>query len=373
MQSNTFTTWQTIFSDLKDPRKPSGNYTYPLTDLLFLVVSAVVSGIESWDEIEDFGNYQKDWLCSYGPSFSKRIPSHDTLQRVFSKLHPVSFQECLSKWVTQMTHLHTGVGHIAIDGKTVRRSYDRASEQSAIHLVSAYASELQLVLGQFKVDDKSNEITAIPELLDLIYLKDATVSIDAMGCQKTIAEKIIENSAHYVLAVKENQQELLENIQHQFVILNSNDTHTSNDLGHGRIEKRTYQILTDLRFMESFQQDWQNLKSIIKLTAERTNKQTGATSTQVRYYISDHTDTAVICQAIRNHWSIENSLHWVLDVIFHEDQSRKRTENAAENFSIILKVALNLLKRNGNDKMSIKRRRFKAGMQNKYREQILDI
>ncbi len=359
-----------IFEEVNDPRRSSGNFRYPLLDLVLLVISAVVCGADEWTKVEEFGNSQEDWLRQYRP-FRHGIPSHDTLGRIFARLAPGEFERCFARWTQELATLLRGEV-VPVDGKTVRGSYDHGDDKGAIHLVSAFASANNLTLGQVKVDDKSNEITAIPALLKLLELDGCIVTIDAMGTQKAIAEQIVAKQANYVLALKDNQPTLLEEVEHAFGHLPLGQAHEEVDAGHGRIEQRRCEVITDLRFVDEAA-NWANLNSIVRLTSTRTDKSTQQHSTKVRYFISSLTDVRTIAGAIRTHWHIENRLHWILDVQFGEDSQRKRKGASAENFAIITKVALGLLQQETSLKRGIATKRLKAGWDLKYRQKVLNL
>lgn len=360
------------FGRMKDPRRISkGNLKHPLSEIIFLVISAVVSGANEWDTIEVFGQQQIDWLRKFFP-YKKGTPSHDTLSRFFSALDSQYFSEHFLEWTNSVCKIAHGEV-VAIDGKRMRGSYDTASEKAAIHMVSAFASHNNLCLGQVKTHDKSNEITAIPELLELLSIKGATVTIDAMGCQKTIAEKILEKSANYLLAVKNNQPELSQQVEKLFDIQKVENMNKHVDCGHGRVETRICSVINDFKFFDDYQK-WPGLKSVVKIQTERYTKITGKTEYQTRYYISSLSpDATYINHAVRSHWAIENKLHWVLDVQFKEDSSRKRTGNSASNFNIISKVALGLIEKVETKRQSKRQRRNMAAFGTKFREEVLGI
>ena len=260
---------------------------------------------------------------------------------------------------------------MSIDGKRLCGSYDTYKGKAAIHLVSAFASENGLVLGQVKTATKSNEITAIPELLDLISVEGCLITIDAMGCQKGIAKKIIEKEADYVLALKGNQEELFEEVKHAFKIMPINEINEQIDNGHGRVEKRICEVVTDLRFIDESVK-WKGMKAVARINAQRTHKINGKIEQEYRYYITSITDAQRLNEAVRMHWAIENNLHWVLDVRFSEDKSRKRNGEMPENFSIITKIVINLIKMHPA-KGSIKMKRLKAGWNQSFRQEVLQI
>jgi predicted transposase YbfD/YdcC len=303
-----------------------------------------VCGCDSWEGIDVFGKTKLAWFRLYFP-YQKRTPSADTLIKFFAKLDTASFGQCFISWANErFKNMSNEV--ISIDGKRLCGSYDIFRQQAAIHVVSAYASANQLALGQVITQQKSNEITAIPELLNLIEVKDTTVSIDAMGCQKEIAATIREKQAHYLLAVKENQKELHQNIVQSFERQPADDSNTNLSTGHGRVEKRTCDIITSLDWVEA-KPLWKDLNTLVRITSERTQKLTGETQRQIRYYISSKkADALTFNGAVRSHWAIENKLHWVMDVTFREDHSRKRLGNSAFNFNIITKMALKILEKN---------------------------
>jgi len=358
------------FKTLKDPRRTkNGNITYTLSDILFLVISAVISGSNDWTSIEIFGKSQLIWLKKY-TSFEKTVPSHDTLGRLFASLEKEAFSKCFSEWTKEISKLTTGEV-IAIDGKRIRGSYDTESAQSAIHVVSAFASQNGLCLGQVCCEQKSNEITAIPKLLDLIAVAGSTVTIDAMGCQTEIAGKIVERGGDYILAVKENQAELLEQVKKVLDLSTNTTTDVNTDMGHGRIEERKCLVTDDLRFFD-VKDKWEGIKSVIKIESQRITKISGEVQNEERYYISSlAADAEFINKAVRNHWSIENNLHWMLDVVFQEDNSRKRQGDSAANFNLIAKTALALLAKEDTHKLSLKGKRYRAALDNKFREKIM--
>jgi predicted transposase YbfD/YdcC len=366
--------WQLfkIFEQLEDPRRSSGNYRYPLLDILFLTLTGVVCSAREWTEIEEFGHSQLEWLRQYRP-FENGIPSHDTLQRVFWGLNSEQFEQLFSDWVQSLADLLPGEV-IPIDGKTIRGSLDKANGKAAIHLVSAFASAQNLVLGQAKVDEKSNEITAIPLLLDRLMLAGCTITIDAMGTQRAIAQQIIEQEANYVLSLKENQETLLEEVAKAFEIMPVQAIVEQTEADHGRIEQRRVEVLQDLRFVDEAVH-WKGLASVARVQSKRLAKaypgQPG--QAQIRYYISSLTDPEAIATAIRTHWHIENKVHWILDVQFGEDAQRKRKGNSAQNFALLEKVALNLLREETSLKRGIKAKRLKAGWDQQYRKKVLQI
>ena len=301
------------------------------------------------------------------------FPSHDRFNAILGAIRPAEFEKCLLSWITSL-HEVTAGQVIAIDGKTLRRSFDRASSKAAIHMVSAWASVNQISLGQ--VDDKSNEITAIPELLELLEIKGCLVTLDAMGCQIEIAEKIVERKADYVLAVKGNQPSLHQGLIDHFVEHLSNDfantkvrRHRTNEKGHGRVETREYFICpvsADLPTKER----WTKLRAIGLVCSEV--QRNGKQETEFRYYIlSNYLSAKRFAEAVRSHWSIENQLHWQLDVTFNEDQSRIRKGHADANFSLMRKMALSMLKNNKSKKIGVKNKRLAAALDEDYLQEVL--
>lgn len=338
-----------------------------LEDIVFITIAAVISGAASWNEIELFGKHKKDWLASF-LSLPNGIPSHDTFNRFFASLDPEVFEQVFTSWVNSLVEKYPG-DIIAIDGKTIRGSKGKGFH-SATHVVSAFSIHNQLIMGQLQVDQKSNEITAIPKLLDALLINGSVVTIDAMGCQKEIAKKIRSRQADYVLMVKENQSELLDDIKDSFKMLEHDDYNESLDFGHGRIETRKCAVITDLSLIEK-PTLWKSLTSIVRVESERYIKSTGVTQSETRYYISSLcADANQLLHAIRSHWGIENNAHWSLDVAFNEDSSRKRARNAAMNFSIINRLALNMIKKE-ESKMGLKAKRLLAGWSQEYILKVL--
>ena len=359
------------FSTLTDPRRiTKGNFQYPLEEILFLNISAIISGFTQWKEIVYFGEEKIDWLRKFF-AFKNGIPSHDILNGLFNRLDTKEFNCCFINWVNSIV-VHSQGRVIAFDGKTIRGNASNLSD-SKLHIVSAFCARNEISLGQIKVNKKSNEITAIPDLLDLIAVKGCIVTIDAMGCQKKIAEKIIEKKADYILMVKENQANLKEQIEKVFNIQKPEMIDVEEDLGHGRIEKRTCEVITKLEFLDD-KEDWNSLKSIIKITSERTNKKTNIYTRETRFYISSITENAkLINNSIRSHWAIENNLHWTLDVVMKEDGQLNYIGNAPENMSIMRKVALGMLVQEKTVKESKNIKMVKALLSDTYREFILKV
>jgi predicted transposase YbfD/YdcC len=359
-----------IFKQVEDPRSHI-NQLHNLIDILLIGIISVICGAETWKQMVGFAKSKEGFLKTF-LELPNGIPSEDTINRVFSSIDSNQFETCFIQWVNSIADLSKGQ-IIAIDGKTVRGAKSHG-KKSPVHMVSAWACETNLVLGQIKTAEKSNEITAIPQLLDILDIAEQTVTIDAMGTQKEIAEKIIDNDANYILAVKANQAQLLEDIEDGFKFTKQLDISVNEDLGHGRIETRTCSVITDFKFIEN-QNGWKNLTSIIRVQSVREFKNSDkVTEKATRYYISSLKNKASVFQtAIRSHWAVENKLHWTLDVAFSEDASRKRNQNAAQNYSVLLKIALNLLKNEKTEKQGIKGKRLKAGWDNKYLLKVLNI
>jgi len=359
-----------IFNELDDPRSHI-NQLHNLIDILLIGIVSVICGAETWKQMVGFAKSKEVFLKTF-LELPNGIPSEDTINRVFSSIDSVQLEDCFIKWVHSISLLKKGQV-IAIDGKTIRGAKSHG-KKSPIHMVSAWACENNVVLGQFKTAEKSNEITAIPELLDLLDLTEQTITIDAMGTQKTIAEKIIEKDANYILAVKENQAQLLESIEDEFRFAKQLDINVNQSLGHGRIETRTCRVITDFQFIEQ-ENEWKELTSIIQIESIREFKNSDKkTEKSIRYYISNLKDNAQLFQhSIRSHWAIENKLHWTLDVSFGEDASRKRKGNAAQNYSVLLKMALNLLKNEKTEKQGVKGKRLKAAWDEQYLMKLLNL
>lgn len=358
-----------FFRQLPDPRI-NRNKKHLLIDIIILSILAVICGAESWDSIELFGRTKKDFLKKI-LRLPNGIPSHDTINRVFSMLRPDRFEQLFVQWVDSLRD--KGISHevIAIDGKTVRGSKDTFHKKSPIHIVSAWANSNQLVLGQRKVDAKSNEITAIPLLLQMLDIEGSIITIDAMGTQKDIGKTIIDSKADYILALKGNQGGLNEEVAHLFSRQKADSENTTVEKGHGRIETRSCQVINNLTFLDDKDQ-WEGLTSVIKVDAQRDIR--GKTTHETRWYISSIKGSATDFNTfIRQHWGIENSLHWTLDVIFNEDHQRKRNGMAAQNFALVQKIALNLLKTENSQKASLKSKRLKAGWDNDFLLKILKI
>lgn len=363
----------THFEPLEDPRT-AYLVEHPLLDIMALTICAVICGAESWKDIEAYGHSKSEWLKTF-LSLPNGIPSHDTIARVFALLEPTQLQRCFVSWVKSIAELSLGEV-VSLDGKSARRSYDKGAGKGAIHMVSAWASENQLVLGQVKVEGKSNEITAIPKLLSILDVSGCLVTIDAMGAQTEIAKQIIDQGADYVLSLKGNQGHLHQDVEQLFDWATKTDfkdieheAYQTIDKGHGRIEIRRYWLLANVEYLEDAQR-WEGLKRVGMIESER-RIDGQPTTTERRYYlVSLDGDVERFAYASRGHWGIENKLHWSLDVVFHEDDSRIRKGHAPENMTVIRKIALNLLAQESS-KGSKKGKRLKAGWDNDFLIRVL--
>jgi len=374
------------FDQLPDPRMDRTRL-HRLDDILAISLMAVIAGAEGPTDIEDFAHSHHDWLGSM-LHLANGIPSHDTIGRVLAALDPVAFEQCLLQWIQGLIHV-SGQQALHIDGKTLRRSFDNASHSAAIHMVSVWASKTELALAQLSTDAKSNEITAIPRLLELITLHGAVITIDAMGCQTSIAQQIVEGGGDYLLAVKDNQPTLHDELRLLFDEAIDRgfdgmgyDMHQQTDKGHGRIETRRVWVTREVDWLRE-RGDWPALRSVVCVEASRQVLDPAGgeakTSTQRRYYITslDHRqrgqDAGFFAKLIRDHWGVENKLHWSLDVTFGEDASRLRDGHAAENLSRLRRLALNLLKQEKQTKLSLPRKRKRAAWQPSYLLTVLGI
>jgi predicted transposase YbfD/YdcC len=364
------------FAAVDDPRVDRTK-AHPLLDIIVIAICAVICGADGWVDVEEFGRSKQGWLATF-LALPNGIPSHDTFGRVFARLDPEQFQRSFLAWVQAIQRVRPDV--IAIDGKTHRGSHDRPHGQSALHLVSAWAADNRLVLGQVAVDDKSNEITAIPQLLDLLDLTGSIVTIDAMGTQTAIAERIVQRGGQYVLALKENQPTLYTDVVTLFADARAarqpaygmlTDRAVTKD--HGRMEVRQAWVIQDepaVRYLQE-RQGWDGLAGVALVEAERTLN--GKTTIEPRYYLlSQPWDAATVNTLVRGHWRIENQLHWVLDVIFHEDASRIRTGDAPQNMGVLRHIALNLIRQDPS-KGSVKTKRFRAALDDTYLAKVLGI
>lgn len=371
--SNKESLFFNYFGIIKDVRQQA-KVRHLLIDILFIAVAATIANASDWKEVEIFAKKREDWFSKF-LELPNGIPSHDTFERVFRWIDPKQFEKCFVHWVKEIAALGER-SIVAIDGKTMRGAFDTEDKKSPIHIVSAWASENGMVLGQVKTDEKSNEITAIPELLDLIFVKNCIITIDAIGTQTKIAEKIIDKKADYVLALKGNQGNL-----HQDVVDFFEDAEKTNfdeikvkssitsDKGHGRNEVRKYYLVEDIDWL-SMKDNWKGLKSIGMAIRECEAK--GKKTVEKRYYISSLKDSIEeFSTAVRKHWGIE-STHWILDVVFKEDGRRVRKDYGPQNLAMLKRLALNIIKKDTTEpKYSLKSKRFAASVDNNYLEQVL--
>lgn len=372
MPIQTSARMQDYFAELTEPRR--GEVTYPLINVVVIAICAVICGADDFVAMAKFGHTKQSWLARF-LDLTSGIPSHDRFNAILAAIQPAEFEKCLLGWITALHDISDGQV-IAIDGKTLRRSYDAASSKAAIHMVSAWATANHISLGQVVVDAKSNEITAIPKLLEMLELAGALVTIDAMGCQTEIAQKIVDADADYCLAVKGNQPTLHQGLSDFF------DEHLEDDFartkvrrqrteerGHGREETRDY-LLCPVPADLPDRGRWTGLKAI-GVAISHTIRD-GKDRAEVRYYIlSQYLSARRFAEAVRGHWSIENRLHWQLDVTFQEDQCRIRQGHADANFSSLRRTALSLLKNERTLKVGIKNKRLAAGWNENYLEQVL--
>jgi predicted transposase YbfD/YdcC len=361
-----------LFGDMPDPRLDRKKL-HKLSDILSISILAVICGADSWVDIQNFGLARYEWLSVF-LELGSGIPSHDTFRRVFSLIDPKEFEKRFAEWTGTISGKLTG--QIAIDGKVIRGSGNRRNKKDPLCIVSAWSSELNLVLAHTQVKNKSNEITAIPELLQMLTIQGCIVSIDAMGCQKSIAEEIVNKGGDYVLAVKGNQQGLHDEIGNFFDQAEAidfkgvaHDMHMSFEKNRGRKEERYLYVTEEIDWLP-MKDGWKGIKSIVCLHSHRTEKE--KTTTEKRYYISTlNANAQDHVKAVRNHWGIENKQHWVLDVGFNEDQCRIREKISGENLATLRRLALNLLKLDKTIKAGVKGKRLRAAWDPKYLAKLI--
>lgn len=362
----------TYFGELTDPRRREP--IYPLLNMVVMTLCAVICGADDFVAIARWARSKSDWLAKF-LDMSAGVPSHDRFNAVLGALQPAQFEQCLFNWITALHEITDGQ-IVAIDGKTLRRSYDAASSKAAIHMVSAWATANHISLGQVVVDAKSNEITAIPKLLELIAISGALVTIDAMGCQTEIAQKIVDAGGDYCLAVKQNQPKLYNEIRAHFDELIEQDFQNvkvrhraTQEKGHGRLEDRYYYLCPVPKTISEASR-WKKLRAIGMALC--VTHRDGREHIKIRYYIlSRYLSAGRFAEAVRGHWGIENSLHWQLDVTFGEDQCRVRKGHADANLSILRRTALSLLKNERTAKVGVKNKRLTAGWDEAYLQQVL--
>lgn len=371
-ETTPFASIEVYFGELEDPRR-EGSTDYPLHEIIVLTICAVICGADGFTSIANFGKAKKDWLGQF-LDLENGIPSHDTIGRFYRHLDPEGFEKCFLRWM-QSACRQVEEEVVAIDGKELCGSYDRHSNKAALHMVSAWASENRLSLGQVKTEEKSNEITAIPKLLEALDVSGCVVTIDAMGCQTNIAETIVQEGADYVLALKDNQKGLRASVEAIFDRLVESDweahsPHKHVTGGHDRVEtRRCWAVDVDEKGLVD-QTGWDKLKSICLV--EYKKFEDGETSTERRYFISSlEPNPEKLLEATRRHWHIENRMHWVLDVAFREDDSRIRMGNAAQNMSAVRRLALGLLEQEESLSVGTKNKRLRAGWDHDYLEKIL--
>ncbi len=377
MENQQATSLIAFFTELDDPRMERTK-RHELSDIIAITILGVLCGADSWVDVELFGNSKREWLERF-LEMPNGVPSHDTFGRVFAAIDAEQFQRCFIEWVKGISDITDGQ-IVAIDGKTLRRSHDRDAGKAAIHMVSAWASANRMVLGQVKVDDKSNEITAIPRLLEMLELNGCIVTIDAMGCQKSISRKIVDEGADYALALKENQVSLHDEVVEMFdqalrtdFAELEHDRYETVEKSRNRMETRRCWAVSDADHILYFNEcgEWAKLRSVAMVESERVvdDKRTR----QRRYYISSLPGNAkLLLEAVRGHWGIENCVHWSLDVSFGEDASRARKGNSAETLSVIRRMALNLLKQESSLKVGIAAKRKRAGWDTDYLLKVLN-
>lgn len=366
------------FTALSDPRSPLGK-RHKLLDIIVIALCGAICGVDNAEELQEFGEAKEKWFRTF-LELPHGIPSQDTFLRVFAALDPEEFRRCFIEWVESLREQGDGE-IIAVDGKSIRRALDSARNGLCVHMVNAWLSEEGLVIGSMRTAAKSNEITAIPELLRLLNIEGSTVTTDAMGCQRDIAKTIVEGGGEYMLQVADNHPAMLKDIVDYFDYVEEGgdalgllSVHETVDGDHGRVEERRYQHTTDIDWYQN-KSRWAGLASFAKVTAKRTDLSTGKTSEDSRYYICSYREPNAerASRPIRLHWGVENGLHWVLDMAFDEDRNRCRTGNAAENFAIVRHVALNLIKREKTKKKGVLTKRKRCGWDHDYLLKVLGL
>ncbi|RTL87446.1 ISAs1-like element ISXa1 family transposase [Marinobacterium ramblicola] len=361
-----------FFELIPDPRRATPNKLHSLSDILSIALCAVLSGMDDWEAVAEFGRTKEGWLRQFLP-LANGIPSHDTFGRVFSLIDPEAFEAAFFDWAAHARIGGDVLDQLALDGKTVRRSH-RGSAGRALHLLHAWSCETRLLVAQRRVDTKSNEITAIPDILSLFDLRGVTISIDAIGCQKAVARQITEAGGDYVLALKGNQSALHDDVR--LFMETQADRHPQGqaeavEKDHGRIETRRIWVNDEIDWLTQ-KPDWPGLKTLVMVESRR--ELNGQVSCERRCFITSHTaDPERVGRYIRHHWRVENSLHWVLDMAFNEDQSRARVGHAAENLAIIRRFALNLLRQSKGSKLGVKNKRLRAAYDDAFRALVLQL